>query len=186
MTDSDFPIPDEFLFEEWDPEEYEPPEPPAWRRPLIIGVALLTVFAMAAVPIYNWIGASQPRTAPNGLEVCSFDYCVVHEAMIAAGLDLSMSRYANLRLDNTETATLAAALTDYLGTGPVSVVLLDQLQGGVDGSFDPSTRTIFLQRPVSVWTVIHEVAHTEATGHGEEFIAVLTELTEWLDASVVD
>ena len=55
--DSDTPLDDELFFEGWDFEDEDDDEltPPPWRRPLIIGVAFITVVAMALVPLYNLI-----------------------------------------------------------------------------------------------------------------------------------
>ena len=179
----DDPYNDELYFEEL---EYEPPEPPAWRRPLLLGIALVTAVAMAGVPVYNLIAATRTPVAANGLAVCTHDYCIVHDAMRERDLDLSMSRYANQRLDDAGAERLAQSLAEQFGTGPVSVVVLDQLQGGVEGIFNPATRTIVLRRPVSVWTVLHEVAHTEAPGHGEDFMETLAEMTRWLDSGLAE
>ena len=46
--DSDAPSKDELFFEDWDLEEEELAAP-RWRRPLIIGIALVTVVAMAVM-----------------------------------------------------------------------------------------------------------------------------------------
>ena len=100
--DSDAPLDDEFFFEEWDLENEDDEElaPPRWRRSLIIGVAVITVVAMALVPLYNLIDSSQRAVAENGLEVCGFDYCIVQGEVRASGLDLAMSRFSNTYLDD--------------------------------------------------------------------------------------
>ncbi|MCZ6630871.1 MAG: hypothetical protein O7D28_05940, partial [Actinobacteria bacterium] len=89
-------VQDESAFEYWDVEEdsFEPLEPPPWRRWLIIAVAALTVMAMALVPLYNFIDRDPP-VADNGLEVCGFDYCIVHVGGGLAGMTAGMyaSRY---------------------------------------------------------------------------------------------
>lgn len=179
-----FPPPDhdDAFFEEFEfpPREDEELEPlaPWWRRPLLIGVAALTAAAMLLVPIYNLIQGRQ--LADNGLEVCGFDYCDVQDAAIAAGLNEEMSRLANTFLSDAEAAELARALLDNIGEGDVSFVVVDRLEGDIKGQFDPSSRTIFVERPVRAWLVVHEVAHAEASGHGEDFQRALIELTEWL------
>lgn len=173
---------DDSFFEEYDfpPEEDDDTEPlaPWWRRPLLIGVAALTAAAMLLVPIYNVIQGRQ--LADNGLEVCGFDYCVVQDAAIAAGLNEEMSRLANTFLSDAEATELASVLLDRIGERDVSFVVVDQLEGDIKGQFDPTSRTIFVERPVRAWLVVHEVAHAEASGHGEDFQNALIELTEWL------
>ena len=173
---------EEAFFEEFDfpPEEEEEQESlaPWWRRPLLIGVAAITAAAMLLVPIYNVIQGQQ--LADNGLEVCGFDYCVVQDAAIAAGLNEEMSRLANTFLSDAEATELASTLLDRVGERDVSFVVVDHLEGDIKGQFDPSSRTIFVERPVRAWLVVHEVAHAEASGHGERFQRALIELTEWL------
>jgi hypothetical protein len=162
---------------EGDDDELEPLGP-WWRRPLLIGVAALTAAAMLLVPIYNVI-QGQPL-ADNGLEVCGFDYCVVQDSAIAAGLNEEMSRLANTFLSDSEATQLAEALLGRIGERDVSFVVVDQLEGDIKGQFDPGSRTIFVERPIRAWLVVHEVAHAEASGHGDDFQSALIELTEWL------
>jgi len=193
VMDSDTPLEDEQFLEEWDlgdwdaeDEGYEETAPPAWRRPVIIGVALVTVLAMAAVPLYNLIAGGQRAVADNGLEVCGFDYCVVQEAVRNTGLDLAMSRFANIHLDDEGASRLADLLVEYLNVQPVSVVVVDRLDGRIEGQYDPPTRTILLERPARAWTVLHEVAHAVSSGHGDDFLSAVVDLTAWLDSSLVD
>jgi hypothetical protein len=52
-------VPDGFPFDDWDDDEdleRDQPAPP-WRRPLIIGVSVITALALALVPLYNVIFA---------------------------------------------------------------------------------------------------------------------------------
>jgi len=191
--DSDSPFDDEPFFDEadlaeWEFEDDEGEEltPPAWRRPAIIGVALLTVVAMALVPMYNLINGGQRTVADNGLEVCGFDYCVVQDEVRASGLDLAMSRFSTFYLDDDAATRLADLLVDYLGVQSVSTVVLDNLDGRREGQYDPTTRTILIERPARAWTVLHEVTHTVAPGHGADFSAALVDLTAWLDSTLVD
>jgi hypothetical protein len=191
--DSDTPFDDEPFFEERDLAEWEfeddddeELEPPAWRRPAIIGVALLTVLAMALVPLYNLINGGQRTVADNGLEVCGFDYCIIQDEMRASGLDLAMSRFSTFYLDDEAATRLANLLVDYLNVQPVSMVVLDNLEGRREGQYDATTRTILIERPARAWTVLHEVAHTVATGHGDDFSAALVDLTAWLDSTLID
>ncbi len=80
---------------------------------------------------------------------------------------------------------MATALLDRIGERDVSFVIVDQLDGDIKGQFDPSSRTIFVERPIRAWLVVHEVAHAEASGHGDEFQEALIDLTEWLASNRV-
>ena len=176
-------VQDESASEYWDVEEdsFEPLEPPPWRRRLIIAVAALTVMAMALVPLYNFIDRDPP-VADNGLEVCGFDYCIVQDGVRFAGLDRAMSRLANTYLTDEETEQLVDVLVTHLGASPLGLVVVDRLEGEIKGQYDPSTQTIFVERPVRAWIVLHEVAHAVSTGHGGDFQEVVIELTRWLGA----
>lgn len=173
--------PAEFPFDDWDDDEdIEEDEPvPAWRRPLIVGVAAVTALALALIPLYNVIFAR--TVAENGLEVCGFDYCVVQEAVRAAGLDLTMSSLANTFLDEQEARALAGELTDFLGIEPVGLRVVTDLDGRLGGVYDPATRSISIESPARAWTVLHEVAHAVETGHGEGFTEVVIDLATFLD-----
>ena len=175
-------VQDESLFEDWDLEEetFEPVPPRAWRRRLIIAVAALTAFAMAAVPLYNLIDRSPP-VADNGLAVCGFDYCIVQDGMRRAGEDGPMNLLANTYLADAEAERFASTLVTHLGEAPVRFVIVDNLDGQLKGQYDPSTRTIVVERPVSAWIVLHEVAHATSSGHGDNFQIALVDLTRWLD-----
>ncbi len=169
---------------EWDIEEetFEPVPPRPWRRRLIIGVAALTAFAMAAVPLYNLIDRSPP-VADNGLAVCGFDYCIVQDGMRRAGEDGPMNLLANTYLTDAEAERLASSLVTHLGEAPVRLVIVDHLDGQIKGHYDSSTRTIVVERPASAWIVLHEVAHAMSSGHGESFQAALVDLTRWLSSA---
>ena len=177
-------VPDGFPFDDWDDDEdLEGDEPaPAWRRPLIIGVSVVTALALALVPLYNVIFA---RTiADNGLEVCGFDYCVVQEAVRDAGLELTMSALANTFLDEEEARAFARDLTDYLGIEAVGLRVVPDLDGRIGGVYDPTTRSISIESPARSWTVLHEVAHAVETGHGEAFRDLVIELARWVGESL--
>ena len=170
--------------EEWvddlEDEEYlEDDDPaPAWRRPLIVGVSVVTAVALALIPLYNVLFA---RTiAENGLEVCGFDYCVVQEAVRAAGLDLTMSAMANTFLDEEEARALAGEMTEFLGIEPVGLRVVADLDGRIGGVYDPTTRSISIESPARAWTVLHEVAHAVETGHGDAFEEVVIRLAAWM------
>jgi len=68
----------------------------------------------------------------------------------------------------------------YLRASPVAFVVVDRLEARRKGKYDPSTRTIFVERPTQAWIVLHEVAHTVSSGHGEDFQEVVIELIRWL------
>jgi hypothetical protein len=174
---------DDFFFEAWDEEEEEEQlEPaPSWRRPVLIAVAAATAVAMAVVPLYNVLFAA--TASDEGLEVCGFDYCVVQEGLRAAGLDLTMSRLSNTFLEESEARELAGELTDHLGIEPVGLVVVQDLDGRLGGVYDRSQRSISIERPARAWTVLHEVAHAVETGHGDDFVRVVIELTEYMDDS---
>ncbi len=174
-------IQDESLFEEWDVDEdsFEPPEPSPWRRRATIAVAAVTVVAMALVPLYNLIDRDPPL-AENGLEICGFDYCTVQEGVRLAGLDQVMIRLANTYLTDEEASQLADSLAGHLGASTVELVVINHLEGRIKGSYDPTTRTIFVERPAQAWIVLHEVAHAVSSGHGQDFQEVVIELTSWL------
>ena len=177
----DFTPGEEYPEDDWEltEEDFEPLEKPWWLRPTLIVVAAITALSLAAVPIFNVFGASRP-VADNGLEVCGFDYCIVQDAVRDGGLGNEMSRLSNTFLTDQEAQELADALTDYLEVDPVSVTVVNRLQGDVEGQYDPSTRSVVIERPARAWIVAHEVAHTVARGHGDDFQQTLIELTEWL------
>ncbi len=174
-------IQDEPVFEDWDVEEdsFEPLERSPWRRLVLIAVATVTVFAMAMVPLYNLIDRDPPF-ADNGLEICGFDYCTVQEGVRLAGLDQVMIRLANTYLTDEEASQLADSLADHLGVSTVELVVIDRLEGRIKGSYDPTTRTILVERPAQAWIVLHEVAHAVSSGHGQDFQEVVIDLTRWL------
>lgn len=163
----------------WDEDEDEDletePLAPSWRKPVLIGVSLVIIVALMAVPVYNALNT--PTVADNGLEVCGFDYCIVEEAVRDADLEQEMSRLYNTVLEDGEAVALARVLTDGLGIDPVGLTVVDTLEGRLGGVYDPATRSIAIERPARAWTVLHEVAHVVESGHGEAFQEVLIELT---------
>jgi hypothetical protein len=174
--------PDEELFEDWDldEEDLEPLAPPAWRKPLLIAVAALTALAMALVPLYNVLFARS--VAENGLEICGFDYCIVQDALVEAGVDITMSRLANTFLDDEEAQAFADRVADELDIASIGLQVVDDLEGRLGGFYDPATRSITIRRPARAWTVLHEVAHAVESGHGEEYQDVLIDLARWAEA----
>lgn len=168
---------------DWDADEdYEDIEVAGpWRRPLIVGVTVVTLIALALIPIYNVVTARS--VADNGLEVCGFDYCIVQEAVQAAGLDLTMSALANTYLDEEEARAFADELVGHLGIEPVGLVVVPDLEGRLGGVYEPETRSISIESPARAWTVLHEVAHAVQSGHGEAFQTIVIELGGWATTS---
>lgn len=174
--------PDGILFDEWDAddEEVEAAPPPRWRRPAVVSLAILVALSLAILPLQSLFDGTSPAVSDSGLEICGYDYCIVREAAVEAGLDLEMSRLANTLLDDTEAVALANELTEYLGVDPVALSVVDELGGRLGGVYDPSARSILIERPANAWVVAHEVAHAVAPGHGEEFQRVLVDLARHL------
>lgn len=172
---------DEELFDEWDltDEDLEPLAPPPWRKPLLIGVAVITTLALAVLPLYN-VFAGRP-VADNGLEICGFDYCIVQDAMRDSEAGPVMSRLANIYLDDESARELVNQATAHLDVDPVGLRVVDGLEGRLGGTYDPTTRVITIERPARAWTVLHEVAHAVETGHAEGYQEVLVGLARWAD-----
>lgn len=153
--------------------------PAPWRRWVIAAVAVIVVLSLLLVSLANLLGRGQPPTADNGLAICGFDYCIIQDAMRAAGLDLAMSELANTVLDDQEARELAQDLTDFLGVDPVDLSLVDQLQGRLGGYYQPESRAVVIERPANAWVVTHEVAHSIAAGHGLDFQVTLAALVRY-------
>lgn len=177
--------PEGALFEEWDvdDEEFEPAPPPRWRRPAVVSLAILVASSLAIVPLQSLFDGTTPAISDSGLEICGYDYCIVREAVVEAGLELEMSRLANTLLDDAGAVALADELTEYLGIDPIDLSVADELGGRLGGVYDPSTRSILIERPANAWVVAHEVAHAVASGHGEEFQRILIDLARYLAES---
>jgi hypothetical protein len=168
------------LFEEWDQvEEDSEPLAPLWRKPVLIAVAALTALALAVVPLYNVLSAAP--VADNGLEICGFDYCIVQDAMREVGVDVIMSRLAHTFLADDAARSLADDAADHLDIEPVGLQVVDNLERRLGGVYDPTTRSIRVERPARAWTVLHEVAHAVETGHAEAYQTVLADLARWAD-----
>jgi len=177
-TSDDLPFDEDWG--DWDDEEEAVEAAPTWRKPLLIVVASVTALSMAMVPLYNVFWAR--TVADNGLEVCGFDYCVVQEAAVDAGVDLIMSRLWNTFVDQDTAREFAADLTDHLGVESVGLQVVEDLDGRLGGVYDPESRSIRIAQPARAWTVLHEVAHAVETGHGPEFRELVIELARWVDS----
>ncbi len=168
----EFPFEDSMLDAE---EEIYEPEQPTWRRGVLITTALLVAASLILVPIYNVL-VTDDNVADNGLEVCGFDYCVVNDAVRAAGLELVQARLAASILDDSEAGQLKDHLVGLLAIEPIELRIVDDLEGRLGGFYDAESRTIVVARPANSWVILHEVAHAEARGHGAEFQTVLIDL----------
>ncbi len=164
-----------------DGEHEEPPVHPPWRKALIATIGILVAAAMLAVPVWNVVDGLTPQLSDSGLEICGFDYCVVQDAVREAGHGLTMSRLTNTLLDRDAAQDLADLLVDHLQVAPVTVEVVDRIDRRIAGQYDTATRHILVERPARAWIVLHEVAHTVASGHGAEFQATVVALAAWLD-----
>lgn len=162
-----------------DTDEPGDPVVARWRRPLIGVISAVAILSLVAVPVYNLIDRGSPQVAENGLEICAYDYCQIQESVLAAGLDLEMSRQSNLILDDAEAAALVDSAAEYLRISPIALRVEDELTGQLGGFFDSTSRSIVIERPVNAWIVLHEVAHAVAGGHGMDFVDVLIDLVRW-------
>lgn len=161
--------------------DYEPIEPARWRRNVLVAIAAVTALAIAAVPIYNLIQARDRPIADNGLEVCGFDYCVIQDIVVAAGLGDTMSRLAVTFLNDTDAEDFAVDLQAHLGSPPSGFEMVDRLAGDISGEYSPDTDTIRVERPARAWIILHEVAHVGTNGHGADFRETLIDLAIWMD-----
>lgn len=168
---------DETLDDGW--FEDDPPVRDPRRRGLIAGVAALIAAAMLAVPVWQVVDRFTPEFADNGLEICRFDYCVVQTAVIDAGLGPVMTEMSGTFLDIEQAQAFADLLLTELGGLPVTVVEVDRIEGRVAGRFITATRTAEVERPMSQWTVLHELVHSREPGHGEDFREEMIELVAW-------
>ncbi len=177
--------PDGNLFDEWDSdeEEFEAAPPPRWRRPAVVTLAIFVALSLAILPLQSLFDGTTPAVSESGLEICGYDYCIVREAVVEAGLDLEMSRLANTLLDDAAALALANELAGYLGVDAIELSVVDDLGGRLGGVYNPSTRSILVERPANAWVVAHEVAHAVAPGHGEEFQRILVDLARHLSDS---
>jgi hypothetical protein len=170
FVDADGFVVDEFF------EDDEPAVHPPWRRRVMLVAGLLALAGMLAFPLWNLIGGLSPPVTDEGLEICGWDYCIIQDAVREAGHDLTMSRLTHTLLDREQAQAFADELVAVLGVDPVSVEVVDRIEGRIAGQYHPTSRVIRLQRPARAWIVLHEVAHTVAGGHGPEFQAVVIDL----------
>ena len=166
-------------------DPFDEPFEPVKRRSIprsrqLLGV--LVAVAMMMIPLWNVIDSRSPQIADNGLEVCSFDYCEVQDAVADAGFNVTMAGLARIIVPDHETQALADTLLEVVDGPAVRVEVVDSISTGVGGRYVRSERLIQIERPATVWVVAHEVAHTVSTGHDDNFVTVLLELATFLDA----
>jgi len=117
-------------------------------------------------------------TSSESLEVCDWDYCVVHDHV---GLERIDDFLYEITLAEAE-AIAAQGVEDW-GVSPVSVGSR-VIPGQTGGIYDPNNGSITLDEPLMAWSLIHELAHHIVTeqhpqvveGHGAEFLATLESL----------
>ena len=168
--------------ESFEDEVEEPPAHPPWRRRTIMIIGAVVAVAMLAGPVWNIFDRATPEVSDSGLELCGFDYCVVQDSVRQAGHDLTMSRLTNTFLEEAEAQAMADDLVAYLGVDGVTVEVVDRIDRRIAGQYDPSSRHILLERPARAWIVVHEVAHTVALGHGDDFQQAIIDLAAWVEA----
>jgi hypothetical protein len=116
--------------------------------------------------------------AAEQLDVCQWDYCIVHEAI---GADHIANFLYEISLQ--EAQAIADQVVADWGVGPVSVSVT-LLEGELGGLYDPNTASITLDEPLIAWSLIHELAHhivvetgpADVEGHGAEFLDTLDTL----------
>ena len=100
-------------------------------------------------------------TAGDQLEVCTWDYCIVHDRIG----DVRLEQFTYL-IDLDEARAIARSVTQSLDLPSVTLETQD-FAGDLAGLYDPVTASITLDEPIVAWTVIHELAHhVVATGYG--------------------
>ena len=144
-----------------------------WR---IAGV--VTALSMLTLPVWNFIQGSSPQIADNGLEVCSFDYCVIEEQVRNAGLGDVMIRQSGVIVPDREVQSYVDAFSDVIDGPAITAEVVDDLPGELGGRYTPSDRLIQIDRPATVWIIAHEVAHSVGSGHEQDFVDALLELAD--------
>lgn len=174
-------------WEDWEVDDWEPIRedqissrklPTSWR---VIGI--VAALSMLAIPIFNLIDARSPQIADNGLEVCRFDYCVVEQHVIGAGLGRTMAEMSSIIVPDAEVQSYVDAMVDVVGGPSVTAEVVDELPGDLGGRYSPAARLIQIDRPATVWIIAHEVAHTVSPGHEDEFLDTLVELGRFFERS---
>jgi hypothetical protein len=116
--------------------------------------------------------------AAEQLEVCRWDYCIVHEHIGADRIEPFL-----YEISPSEAQEIANEVVADWQVGPVSVSSR-VLDGDLGGVYDPNNDSITLDQPLIAWSLVHELAHHVVTernpigveGHGEIFLETLAEL----------
>lgn len=151
-----------------------------WRT-----AGIVTALAMLVLPLWNVVQATSPQVADNGLEVCSYDYCIVEEKVREAGYGEVMIRQSGEIIPDREVQSYVDAFTDVVGGPALTVEVVDDLPGQLGGRYTPVDRHIQIDRPATVWIIAHEVAHSVGSGHDDDFMGALLELAEHLEVTAV-
>jgi len=165
-------------------DEDEVIQPRLWRQWVIGIVAAALVALLVLVPVLNLFEQAQPQVAHNGLEICSFDYCVVQTAVRSAGHGPTMAGLAGTLLDAEEAQALADYLVAAIGERAVTVQVVTNLPGSLAGRYGTGSRIIQIEEPIRAWVLVHEVAHTSAAGHESDFIDTLLRLVRVIEQDV--
>lgn len=161
-------------------DEELPEDVPARRR---LGwgwriAGFVTALSMLALPVWNVIQGSSPQIADNGLEVCSFDYCVIEEQVRDAGFGEVMIRQSGVIVPDRDVQSYVDAFSAVIDGPPITAEVVDDLPGDLGGRYTPSDRLIQIDRPATVWIIVHEVAHSVGAGHDRDFVDALLELAD--------
>jgi hypothetical protein len=116
--------------------------------------------------------------AGEELEVCQWDYCIVHEHIGEDQIENFL-----YEITPTEAQEIADDVVADWQVGPVSVTSR-VLEGDLGGVYDPNEDSITLDQPLIAWSLVHELAHhlvaernpVGVEGHGEIFLDTLAEL----------
>jgi hypothetical protein len=112
------------------------------------------------------------------LEVCQWDYCIVHDHIGADRIEAFL-----YQITPAEAQEIADEVVVDWEVGPVSVSSTT-LEGDLGGVYDPNDGSITLDQPLIAWSLVHELAHhlvaernpVGVEGHGKIFLETLAEL----------
>jgi hypothetical protein len=116
--------------------------------------------------------------ATEQLEVCRWDYCIVHEHIGVDRIEAFL-----YEVTPSEAQEIADEVVADWQVGPVSISSR-VLEGDLGGVYDPNNDSITLDQPMIAWSLVHELAHhlvaernpVGVEGHGDIFLETLAEL----------
>jgi hypothetical protein len=116
--------------------------------------------------------------ASEELEVCEWDYCIVHEHIGEERIGPFL-----YEISPAEAQQIADEVVADWEVGPVTVTSR-VLDGDLGGLYDPNNDSITLDQPLIAWSLVHELAHhvvaernpVGVEGHGDIFLDTLAEL----------